>query len=91
MRGFFVGLVLMVFIVLTALSIRPGGLRYQLRSALRRFKLALILAGIYLVCSTVLRVAFPGSGLAEAGMVALAAALCITFLVLAQDRPLDQR
>jgi hypothetical protein len=90
-RGFFIGLFLMFFLVVSVLSVRPGGLRYQLRSAVRRFKLALTLAGIYLVVSTVLRVAFPNSGLAEFGMVALGGALCITFLVMAQDPTLDQR
>ena len=85
MRGFFLGIFLMVFVLLTVLSMRPGGLRTQLRNALRRFKLAMVLTGIYLVVTTVLRVAFPNSGVAEIGMVALAAALCITFLVLGQD------
>jgi hypothetical protein len=89
MRGFFLGIFLMVFVVLTVLSMRPGGLRYQLRNAARRLRLAMLLAGIYLVCSTVLRVAFPNGGIAEAGMVALGAALCVTFLLLGQDRPLD--
>jgi uncharacterized membrane protein len=87
-RGFLIGVFLMVFVVFTVLSLRPGGLRNQLRNAVRRFKLALVLAGVYLACSTVLRVAFPGSGLAEIGMVALAAALCIAFLVLSGERPL---
>ena len=91
MRGFLIGLFLLFFVVVSALSIRPGGLRHQLRNALRRFKLAMVLGGIYLAVSTVIRVAFPNSGLAEIGMVVLGAVLCITFLVLSQDRPLDQR
>lgn len=91
MRGFLIGLFLMFFVVVSVLSIRPGGLRHQLRSAVRRFKLALVLSGIYLAGSTVLRLAFPSSGVAEIVMVVLGAGLCITFLVLAQDRPLDQR
>ena len=91
MRGFFAGMLLLVFGVVTVLSLRPGGLRNQLRNVARRLKLALILTGIYLVGSTVLRVAFPTSGLAEAGMVLLAGGLGVTFLVLSPDRPLDQR
>ena len=91
MRGFFIGLFLMFFLVVSVLSIRPGGLRHQFRQAVRRFKLALTLTGIYLVASTVLRLAFPNSTIAEIGMVALGAALCITFLVLSGDRPIDQR
>ena len=91
MRGFLIGLFLMFFVVVSVLSIRPGGLRYQLRQAVRRFKLAMTLAGIYLVVSTVLRLAFPNSAIAEVGMVGLGAALCIAFLVMSGDRPIDQR
>jgi len=89
-RGFFIGILLMFFVVVTVLSLRPGGLRHQLRNAVRRFKLAMLLAGIYLASSTVLRVAFPTSELAEAGLVALAVALCVTFLLLSQDPPLEK-
>src|SRR2546429_8946030 len=77
----------MFFLVVSVLSIRPGGLRYQLRQAVRRLKLALTLAGIYLVASTALRLAFPSSQIAEIGMVGLGAALCITFLVMSADQP----
>ena len=91
MRGFLVGIFLLVFVVVSVLSLRPGGLRNQLRNVARRFKLAMLLAGIYLVCSTILRLAFPTSGLAEIGMVALAGVLCITFVVLSPDRPLERR
>jgi hypothetical protein len=90
-RGFFIGIALMVFVIVSVLSLRPGGLRNQLRNVARRLRLALMLAGIYLVCSTVLRLAFPGSGAAEIGMVGLAAVLCVTFLLLGQDRQLDRR
>jgi len=90
-RGFFAGIFVLVFVVVSVLSLRPGGLRNQLRNVARRFKLAMLLAGVYLLCSTVLRLAFPNSGLAEIGMVALAGALCITFLVLSPDRPLERR
>jgi uncharacterized membrane protein len=86
-RGFFIGIFLMFFVVVSVLSIRPGGLRYQLRQAVRRFKLALTLAGIYLVVSTVLRLAFPTSEVAEIGMVVLGGALCVTFLLMAGDQP----
>ncbi len=91
MRGFLAGLFLLLFVIVSALSLRPGGLRRQLRSVARRFKLAMLLAGVYLLCSTVLRLAFPNSMAAEIGIVVLAAVLCVTFLVLSPDRPLDQR
>jgi len=52
MRGFLVGLVLISVLGLSILSFRPGGLRRQLRFAARRFRLVLVLAGIYLAGST---------------------------------------
>jgi len=90
-RGFFIGIFLIFVLLVSVLSVRPGGFRHQLRNVVRRFKLAMVLAGVYLAVSTVLRLAFPNGGIAEVGMVALGAVLCITFLVLAGDRPLDQR
>jgi uncharacterized membrane protein len=89
-RGFLIGFSLLFFVMVTVLSLRPGGFRNQLRNVARRLKLALLLAGIYLVGSTVLRLAFPNSGTAEVVMVALGAALCVTFLLLSQDRQLER-
>lgn len=89
MRGFLIGIALLVFVVVSVLSLRPGGLRSQLRNVARRLKLALTLAGIYLVSSTVLRLVFPDSAAAEVGMAGIAVALAVTFLVLGQDRQLD--
>ena len=91
MKGFFLGLVLIVVVIISVLSVRPGGLRSQLRNVARRLRLALILSGVYLATSTVLRLAFPDNTAAEAAMVAIAAALGITFLVLGQDRQYDRR
>lgn len=91
MRGFLLGLVLILVLVFSFLSMRPGGLRNQLRNVARRLRLALILTGIYLVVSTGLRLAFPDSTAAEIAMVAIGAALAVTFLVLGQDRQYDRR
>jgi hypothetical protein len=91
MRGFLMGLVLIIVVVVSALSIRPGGLRNQLRNVVRRLKLALVLGGIYLVSSTVIRLAFPNGDVGEIVMIAIGGALAITFLVLGQDRQLDRR
>ena len=91
MKGFFVGIVLIVFIVISVLSIRPGGLRSQLRNVARRLRLALILSGIYLVASAVIRLAFPDNTASEVALVAIAAALAVTFLILGQDRQYDRR
>lgn len=91
MKGFLVGVVLIVFVVISVLSIRPGGLRSQLRNVARRLRLALILSGIYLVASAVIRLAFPDTTASEVALVAIAAALAVTFLILGQDRQYDRR
>jgi len=67
------------------LSIRPGGLRRQLRLAARRFRLVLVLAGVYVVGSTAIRIFFPEGWVADYGPPAMAVALAGAFLVLAQD------
>ncbi len=85
MRGLLVGLILLPALVVAILSIRPGGLRQQLRYLRRRFKLALILAGIYLAASIFIRLFFQGNPWAEGGQVGLALILGLVFLVLAQD------
>lgn len=90
MRGVLIGLVLLFVVALSVLSLRPGGLRNQLRNMARRLKLALILVGIYLVVSGALRLAFPDSASAEWAMAGIAAALGITFVVLGQDRQLQR-
>ena len=85
MRGLVLGLFLLPALVIGILSIRPGGLRRQLRYLRRRFKLAMVLAGVYLAGSTFTRLFFPGNPWAEWGLVGLAALLGLVFLVLAQD------
>ena len=85
MRGFLIGLVLVVLVGTTVLSLRPGGLRTQLRYAARRFRLALVLGGIYVLCSAILRIAFTDSFVTDWGLPALAIALVIVFLVFGQN------
>ena len=84
MRGFLVGLVLIPLLVVGVLSIRPGGLRRQLRHAVRRLRIALLLGGVYLLGSAALRLFFSGP-VADYGPPALALLLAVVFLVLAQD------
>ena len=91
MKGFLIGLVLIVVMTISVLSIRPGGLRNQLRNAGRRLRLALILSGVYLITSTAIRLAFPDTTGSEVAMVAIGVALAITFLILGQDRQYDRR
>lgn len=85
MRALILGLFLLPAVVIAVLSIRPGGLRQQLRYLRRRFKLAMVLGGIYLAASTLARLFFPKSPQAEWGIVGLAIVLGAVFVVLAQD------
>jgi hypothetical protein len=84
-RGFLVGLVLFVVLSLSVLSTRRGGLRRQLKFAARRFRLALALAGIYLVSSAVFRIAFPDGPIADFGPPIVALVLLAVFLVFGRD------
>ena len=85
MRGFLVGLVLFVALGLSILSMRRGGLRRQLRFAARRFRIALALAGVYLVGSAVLRIIFREGPITDYGPPVLALVLGAIFIVVAQD------
>ena len=85
MRGFLVGLVLLPALAIAILSIRPGGLRRQLRNAGRRLRIALVLAGVYLAVSTVARVAAPTSDKVDYILVGLAVVLAAIFVILGQD------
>jgi hypothetical protein len=69
----------------TVLSLRPGGLRRQLRFAARRFRIVLALGGIFLIGSSVIRLLFPSGAVADWGPAALALVLGAVFMVLAQD------
>ena len=70
---------------ITVLSLRPGGLRKQLRYAARRLRLALVLGGTYVLVSAVVRIAFPEGAVTDWGLPLLAVALAIVFLVLGQN------
>jgi hypothetical protein len=89
MRGFVLGLFLLFGIALSVLSLRPGGLRNQLRNVARRFKIALALAGVFLVVSAVLRLAVQDQNASTWATAGLGAALGVAFVVLAQERQLD--
>jgi hypothetical protein len=84
-RGFLIGFLVLVFFSITVLSIRPGGLRRQLRFAARRLRIALILGGVYVFATGIVRIAFPDGPITDWGPPLLALALCVLFLVLAQD------
>ena len=75
----------MAALSLIVLSIRPGGLRRQLRLAARRLRLVLLLGGIYLILSGVIRIVFQEGWVADYGPAAIALVLGAAFLVMAQD------
>ena len=84
-RGFLVGFALFVVLSLSILSTRRGGLRRQLRFAARRLRLALALAGIYLVGSAMIRIFFPDGPVADFGPPLVAVALLVVFVVFGQE------
>ena len=85
MRGFILGFILVIALGLTILSIRPGGLRRQLRFAARRLRLTLALAAVYVVGSAALRYLFPDGPITDYGPPALALVLLAIFLVFGQN------
>jgi hypothetical protein len=85
MRAIVEGLVLMVALSVIVLSIKPGGLRRQLRLAARRLRLVLLFGGVYLVLSTAIRVLFRDGWVSDYGPLAIALVLAAALLVLAQD------
>ena len=85
MRGFAFGLILIVGLSLTILSLRPGGIRRQLRFVARRARIMLILGGIFLLGSMIIRLVFPQGVVADYGPAALAMLLAAVFLVVGRD------
>ncbi|HEX2682238.1 MAG TPA: hypothetical protein VHQ03_13240 [Candidatus Dormibacteraeota bacterium] len=85
MRGFLLGLLLVVALSATVLSIRPGGIRRQLRLAARRLRIVLWLGGAYIAASIAIRLAFPSGPVSDYALPALAVVLAAIFLVAAQD------
>ncbi len=85
MRGVLLGLVLLPLVAIAILSIRPGGLRQQLRLVRRRFKIALVLGGIYVAFSMVARLLLTEGYRLDYLEGGVAVLLGITFVVLSQD------
>ena len=90
MRGFLLGLVLVPILVIGVLSLRPGGLRNQLRNVGRRLRIALVLGGVYVVGSAVLRLLIPDRTAADFATIAMALVLTAVFIFLSQDRQLER-
>jgi hypothetical protein len=84
-RGFLLGFILVIGLGVTILSIRPGGLRRQLRFAARRLRLTLALGAVYVVGSATMRYLFPDGPITDYGPPALGLVLLAIFLVFGQD------
>jgi hypothetical protein len=85
MRGPILGVLLAVGLTATILALRPGGIRRQLRFAARRFRIVLVLGGIYVAGSTIIRLAFPQGPVGDFGPPVIAIVLAGAFLVLGRD------
>ena len=75
----------LIFAGATVLSFRPGGLRRQLRFAARRFRILVVLAGIYVFANAIVRVAVQSGPIVEWGSPALAVVLALVFVFVGQD------
>ena len=87
-KGLLLGLLLLPALVLSVLSSRPGGLRNALRNVIRRLKLFLGLAAVYLVVSAVLKLTITNADLADVAMAVLALGLGVVFILRGQDQQL---
>jgi hypothetical protein len=89
-RGFLLGLILIVGLSLSILSLRPGGIRRQLRFAARRFRIMLILCGVFLIASALVRLVFPQGWVADFGPPVLAIILAAIFIAVGRDPALTR-
>lgn len=85
MRGFVFGLIVIVGLSLSILSLRPGGLRRQLRLVARRFRIVLVLGGVWTLGCLVIRFAFPTGPVSDYGPVVIAILLGAVFLFVGRD------
>jgi hypothetical protein len=89
-RGFLLGFVLVIAVSVTILSIKPGGLRRQLRFAARRLRLVIALGTVYVIGSAILRYAFPEGPVSDFGPPVMALVVLAVFFVFGQDPPADR-
>lgn len=85
MRAVFFGAILALALSLSILSLRPGGIRRQLRLVARRFRIVIVLLGLYAFGSLIIRLVFPSGPVADWGPPAMATALAVVFVVVGQD------
>ena len=85
MRAIFIGAVLAFGLTLSILLLRPGGIRRQLRLIARRFRIVLVLLGLYAFGSLIIRLVFPSGPVADWGPPVMATAIAVVFVVIGQD------
>ncbi len=85
MRGIFIGAFVAFALTLSILSLRPGGIRRQLRLVARRFRIVLVLVGLYVMGSLVIRLVFPMGPVADWGPPVLATLMAVIFVIVGQD------
>lgn len=85
MRAVFFGAILAFALGLTILSLRPGGIRRQLRLVARRFRIVLVLLGLYAFASLIIRLVFPSGPVADWGPPVMATVIAVVFLIVGQD------
>ena len=85
MRGLGFGFLLIVLLSVSILSLRPGGIRRQLRFVARRFRIVLALGGIFIVALMIIRLAFPEGWVADYGPSLVAIILAVIFMVIGRD------
>jgi len=90
LRGFLLGLVVLVVLSVTVLSIRPGGIRLQFRLVARRFRIMLVLGGIFVLGSAAVRLAFSSGPVLDFGPLALAVVLAVGFMIWGRDPAMTQ-
>jgi hypothetical protein len=88
-KGFVFGLVVVPLLLVSLLSLRPGGLRHQLKNVFRRFRLVLVLGGILVFGSAAIRFAFGDQPATDYLIGGLWIVLAVAFVILGQDRPLE--
>jgi hypothetical protein len=88
-KGFLFGLVVVPLLLISLLSLRPGGLRHQLKNVFRRFRLVLVLGGVLVFGSAAIRFTLGDQPLTDYLIGALWVASAIAFILLGQDRPLE--
>ena len=74
-----------LFVSSTVLSLRPGGLRRQLRFAARRFRIIIVLGGVYVIANAAVRIVFVEGPIVDWGPPALAVVLGLVFVFIGQD------